>query len=1356
MALTKTQVSELYVSIFGRASEGEGNTYWQSGTDMETVAEQMLATDAANDYFGGTLDDQAFVEYIYLNTLNKKATDDADGITYWVGKLEDGESRGKVVADLVSAVESYKDATDPATKAAYDQFMNRVEVSNFTAEKIQKAPDDLTVLTFKTADGKGALDVTDSRDTVDEAILEIAALASTATEATEATETTGDILSLTVTADNIKGTDGNDTIYADIQQNAEGAIANALSTGDVINGEAGSDTLKATMMNDTVTNGANDEAFIPMPRMNSVETIEVEALGSKAVTIDAGKMVGTNNYTSFESRQALTFDDIRIEDKQITSDLTFRLDGTDGRVADTFTAQLDSESFRASTATHINSQMRVDLMDLGTEENPYDDAAPLGQLNVNGIKFTIDGVAKEIKSDAIDAAKTYAELKDAIQAALAEAAKTDDSIAGLTVSLKEDNFTTTGFGNHKGDSIIITDANGRTLEGTGFVQDGETSEFTLYGRFVEQDPTQVDSLITTNLELDNAGRNSTTGLVTIQGMSNSNEGVQVINVKVDEDSAIAGLETNLDYNGVNHGLQKIVITSLDQKGDLEIGALNDNIVTVDASAFEGSNLMLGSTKEVGNTADHNIANLTTLKANIGANVTFDGAITENAQRDTDTAYAYTTGSGADKVSVLLDGDAVDADGESFTLNTNSGNDTLTLTGDTTAGVSQNTMSILNNLKMNSGAGDDSITLDSYQNFNINAGSGSDFVRIESDGVNGNGTHTSTTVGNATGNQAWGNAGRVLVDAKLTLNFAGIEQTVKVKTDAAHNFIATQETINDAIIDAIAASPELSHLLKASLVTGTEQLKIEALVAGENDLSIDLFQPQLISAGTPTAAQTLITSSDVSALRVGLLATETVAGLSADLENAAEIVAWTDASADFYGSIGANGAGNKDLTIEFSGNKGDETVADLNADGAYQYVNQVQLGTDATVDVNFSTINLGEGDHDLVVLHSNDLSMNTIVIDGSFGKDTVINFFDSAPTDADTAHANVGLHMLDFSAILTNQTDTSRKVDGTDNADSAKAITVSLHDDDNTYVDGTALDDNIATANSVNVLHYNENAAKSVSFDAFTAEQLKATLNDHDNSYTTVVGGLDENSLTIKEYGDNLVGTTQNHIFMVENEANLGEYKVFSATSTLDPTDKTKLVNSDADDFTTVSELGVLDFGHSVNFNIKGDANSVTILHDLIASVDTGSTVVVDGVSTVVTTEVGATVDPDTSVPSTPDTTPDTTPDDTTPGDTTEEVAISGSATTTADDAIAEHFNIDTSATIAHTIADFDPANDTLDFGEGITSDDISIVNNADDGEAQLSYTPDGGTTVIDITLTGLTSAEDLDLTTATGVDAILA
>ena len=80
MALTKTQVSQLYIAIFGRASEGEGNTYWQTSdysTKMTRTAEIMLSIDAAKTYFGSTLNNnQTFIEHIYLNTLGKTYDED--------------------------------------------------------------------------------------------------------------------------------------------------------------------------------------------------------------------------------------------------------------------------------------------------------------------------------------------------------------------------------------------------------------------------------------------------------------------------------------------------------------------------------------------------------------------------------------------------------------------------------------------------------------------------------------------------------------------------------------------------------------------------------------------------------------------------------------------------------------------------------------------------------------------------------------------------------------------------------------------------------------------------------------------------------------------------------------------------------------------------------------------------------------------------------------------------------------------------------------------------------------------------------------------------------------------------------
>jgi hypothetical protein len=134
MALTQTQVSQLYVALFGRASEGSGNFYWQSvGKDMAGTAQAMLETQAAKDYFGSTLDDnQAFIDFIYQNTLGKTYADDPAGIDYWVNALNNwGLSKAQVVTSLIEAV------INPANAGpAQDMFNNKVAVSDYCAERI--------------------------------------------------------------------------------------------------------------------------------------------------------------------------------------------------------------------------------------------------------------------------------------------------------------------------------------------------------------------------------------------------------------------------------------------------------------------------------------------------------------------------------------------------------------------------------------------------------------------------------------------------------------------------------------------------------------------------------------------------------------------------------------------------------------------------------------------------------------------------------------------------------------------------------------------------------------------------------------------------------------------------------------------------------------------------------------------------------------------------------------------------------------------------------------------------------------------------------------------------------------------
>ena len=134
-ALTQTQVSQLYVGVFGRASEGGGNSYWQndpSSTSMTVTANVMLNTEPAKAYFGATLyDNRAFIEHIYFHTLGKTYTEDPDGVDYWVGELYGGKSKGEVIAALIVAAQLPENAG-----AAQDQFNNKVQVSNYCADRI--------------------------------------------------------------------------------------------------------------------------------------------------------------------------------------------------------------------------------------------------------------------------------------------------------------------------------------------------------------------------------------------------------------------------------------------------------------------------------------------------------------------------------------------------------------------------------------------------------------------------------------------------------------------------------------------------------------------------------------------------------------------------------------------------------------------------------------------------------------------------------------------------------------------------------------------------------------------------------------------------------------------------------------------------------------------------------------------------------------------------------------------------------------------------------------------------------------------------------------------------------------------
>ncbi|MCA1246564.1 Ig-like domain-containing protein [Massilia sp. MS-15] len=77
-------LSLLYHAAFGRAPDLEGLAYW-AGTDLGTVAGQLLQSTEWRDGAGAGLSDAAFVQALYQNAFGRPA--DSGGLAFWTAQL---------------------------------------------------------------------------------------------------------------------------------------------------------------------------------------------------------------------------------------------------------------------------------------------------------------------------------------------------------------------------------------------------------------------------------------------------------------------------------------------------------------------------------------------------------------------------------------------------------------------------------------------------------------------------------------------------------------------------------------------------------------------------------------------------------------------------------------------------------------------------------------------------------------------------------------------------------------------------------------------------------------------------------------------------------------------------------------------------------------------------------------------------------------------------------------------------------------------------------------------------------------------------------------------------------------------
>jgi hypothetical protein len=138
MAVTvamRTQVSQLYVSLFGRAPDSEGLGFWVAalggGVTMAQVAESMYNTAPARAYYPAFATNQEIVATFYLNVLGRPA--DAEGLAFWTKELAAAPSKGAFFTKLLNNVVNYT-GTDADGLKSQALFLNKVTVAQYYGE----------------------------------------------------------------------------------------------------------------------------------------------------------------------------------------------------------------------------------------------------------------------------------------------------------------------------------------------------------------------------------------------------------------------------------------------------------------------------------------------------------------------------------------------------------------------------------------------------------------------------------------------------------------------------------------------------------------------------------------------------------------------------------------------------------------------------------------------------------------------------------------------------------------------------------------------------------------------------------------------------------------------------------------------------------------------------------------------------------------------------------------------------------------------------------------------------------------------------------------------------------------------
>nr|pir surface array protein - Campylobacter fetus [Campylobacter fetus] len=302
--LNKTDVSMLYITIMGMASEGDGNKYWLDYANNNTLgvsslANIMLDSPGAAKFFGDSLlagNEKDFVTKIYSIALGN--TSDVDGINYWTKAITGGgeftDSKGNVISvaslskgDLIGAmINSMVNGGSAESKAIFEA---KAAASDYFADATLGK--DISGLDEGTT-SKLISEINSASD-LDKVKSEIDALKSELPNP-------GSTYDLTEGNDNLKGTDLDDTFNGTVYLGT-GINKSTLTAFDTVDGAAGNDTINIYFglnSNSNVTDLKTSDLNSALLGVTNVEKLniisEVKAADGGGLTINGYKSVSLN------------------------------------------------------------------------------------------------------------------------------------------------------------------------------------------------------------------------------------------------------------------------------------------------------------------------------------------------------------------------------------------------------------------------------------------------------------------------------------------------------------------------------------------------------------------------------------------------------------------------------------------------------------------------------------------------------------------------------------------------------------------------------------------------------------------------------------------------------------------------------------------------------------------------------------------------------------------------------------------------------------------------------------------------------------------------------------------------------